>query len=198
MIILLMTVFLGVKQPQMLVLPLILFIYLSRGLIRRVLKPVNLPLVYILTGWILGMCVEIFAIWQNMKLPIGERKLFNQDPLLDLIIGAGFYLVVSIVLYYFVARYKFTKKSFIGITSFYAIVVEQLGIVFIAGFINPFLWVYVTLIYCTWTVTPYLLFHERFPERLSPSLKIYPIILIALWLASFLGSIVGTLMSKMV
>lgn len=198
LVVFLTSIFFAAKQPQMLVLPLMLFIYLLRGFIRRVSNSVNLAFLYVLTGWLLGICVEVFAVWQNMKLPLGERKLFNQDPGLDLVIAAGFYLIVSVTLYLFVRRYKFSKKSFITVTAFYAIVVEQLGAVFIAGLANPLLWVYVAIIYGVWTVTPYLLFYDRFPERRSLPIKVYPVLLLALWAASFIGSMVGTLLSKMI
>ncbi|MFA6270056.1 MAG: hypothetical protein WC657_02495 [Candidatus Paceibacterota bacterium] len=186
------------NQPQMLALPLGLFLYVFRYKIIDAFKNTNLSLAYILVGWFLGMTIELLAIWQNMSLPFGQRKLFNQDPILDLMVGAGFYFVVSIILYLFVQRYKFSKKIFLGITAFYAIVIEQLGVVFFAGLTNPLLWVYVAIVYGVWTVTPYLLFYDRFSERRSPSFWVYFMLLIVLWVASFIGSVLGTLLSRMI
>lgn len=197
-IIILLTILFGTQQPQMLALPLGLLVYLLRGPIRLILRPLKLSLAYILTGWGLGLCIEVFAIWQNIQLPIEKRNLFNQDPSTDLLIAVGFYLVVSIVLYLFAKRYNFSKKAFIGITAFYAIVVEQLGAVFIMGLTNPFLWLYIALIYGVWTVAPYLLFQDRFSERRRPAFWIYPVMLALMWAASFTGSILGTLLSKMI
>jgi hypothetical protein len=180
----------------MLVVPFLLLVYISRNLLKGFFGLFPVSVAYVSIGFIFGMLVEVFAIWQNLPLPIGERKLFNPDPALDLIIAAGFYFVVSVTLYLFAKRYNFSKKSIIAVTAFYAIVIEQLGAVFVMGLANPFLWVYVAFVYATWTVTPYLLLRDRLPERPIPSFKVYPILLAALWVASFLGSIVGTLLSK--
>ena len=189
----------ALTDPQMLVIPLGLFLYLVRNPMRAVLKRLPLSLAYVLLGTILGLLVEIFAILNYFHDPKNSH-LFSINPAVDLTIALGFYGVTTIAIYLIVRKIAFGNIGFLICTAIYAIVIEQQGAVLLMGIaaplLAPILWLYVSIVYTVFTWGTYAMLQERFSGR-RPARWWAPLLLLAaMWAAAFIGAIIGTGLSK--
>jgi hypothetical protein len=188
-------------DPQLLVIPLGLLLYLLRRPLRAALGGLPVFPAYVLSGTLLGLLVETFAILNYFHDPQNSH-LFNLNPLIDLSIALGFYCVTTIAIYLVARRIEFGNTGFLICSAVYAIVIEQQGAILLNGLANPLLapliWLYVSVVYAVFTFGPYFLLKERFTERHPPHWWAYPLLLAAMWAAAFIGALIGTGLSKLI
>jgi len=197
----LLTVGFTLGDPQLLVIPLGLLLYLVRRPLRAALSHLPVFPAYVLSGTLLGLLVETFAILNYLHNPQNSH-LFNLNPLIDLSIALGFYCVTTIAIYLVARRIEFGNAGFLICSAIYAIVIEQQGTILLSGLAKPLLapliWLYVSIVYAVFTFGPYALLKERLTERHPPRWWAYPLLLAAMWAAAFIGALIGTGLSKLI
>jgi len=200
-IVVVLTFVFSLIDPQLLVIPLGLLLYLMRVPLRAVLKYLPLSFAYVLFGTILGLLVEIFAILNYFHNPKNSH-LFSLNPTVDLTIALGFYCVTTIAIYLIVRKIEFGNIGFLICSAIYAIVIEQQGAVRLMGIANPILapifWLYVSIVYAVFTWGTYAMLQERFSARRPARWWAYLFLLAAMWTAAFVGALIGTGLSKVV
>ena len=188
-------------DPQLLVIPLGILLYLMRAPLRAVLRSLPLALAYVLLGTLLGLLVEIFAILNYFHDPKNSH-LFSLNPAVDLTIALGFYGTTTIAIYLIVRKIEFRNIAFLVCSAIYAIVIEQQGAVLLLGIANPVLapiyWLYVSIVYAVFTWGTYATLQERFSARRPARWWAYPFLLAAMWAAAFVGALIGTGLAKIV
>lgn len=163
------------KMPQALFLPLGVLLWTFRLGIRRQVEKLPAWLGFIGSAWLLGMCIEVFAIWQNLPVAYGRRLLFEQDPKQDLAVAAVFYLLFAVLWFGLLRRYAFTAPQALLIQALWSFV-EQRGAVLrqavAAGPAGLFLLLFVAGVYGTWIFFPtwftWEKFNQSFPNRPRP------------------------------
>lgn len=165
----------AVKMPQALFIPLAILLWVFRAGFVRLVQRFPAWLGFIGSTWLLGMVIEIFAVWQNLSVPVGRRLLFEQEPGKDLAVAAVFYLLFAVIWFFFLRRYAFTPRQALFMQVLWS-VVEQRGAVlkqsFQAGPFGLVMLAFVAGVYGTWVFFPTLFtwekFNQRFPGRIQP------------------------------
>jgi hypothetical protein len=194
-----LTILFVLVDPQLLVIPLGLLLYLLRVPLRALLNPLSLSFSYILLGTVLGMLIETFAILNYLHNPANSH-LFSTNLMIDLSIALGFYCITTTAIYLVVSRIKFGNIGFLICSAIYSIVIEQQGAILLQGIavplLAPVIWLYVSIVYAIFTWGTYAMLKERFSKRHSARWWAYPILVLVLWVSAFIGAVVGTGLSK--
>ncbi len=167
--------FFAAKMPQALFIPLAILLWVFRAGFVRLAQRFPAGLGFIGSAWLLGMVIEIFAVWQNLSVPAGQRLLFEQEPGRDLAVAAVFYLFFAVIWFFLLRRYAFTPRQALFIQVLWS-AVEQRGAVlkqaFQAGSFGLVMLAFVAGVYGTWVFFPTLFtwekFSQKFPDRIKP------------------------------
>ena len=163
------------KMPQALFVPLGLLLWTFRFAIRQQVEKLPVWFGFMGSVWLLGMCIEVFAVWQNLPVAYGQRLLFEQDPKQDLAVAAVFYLLFAAVWFWLLRRYAFTPGQALFIQALWSLI-EQRGAVLrqavAAGPAGLFLLAFVAGVYGTWIFFPTWFtegaLSRGFPTRVRP------------------------------
>ena len=115
---------------------------------------------FLLFALVFGYLVEILAVIDNIPLPPEDRILLNSNPALDLYLALGYYLAFAIVWLLILRRYRFKFWEVFLIAGSFGILFEQTGRIFLS--FNPFLWLYVFLVYGSFQASTPVLAREEF------------------------------------
>jgi len=167
--------FFAVKMPQALFIPLAILLWSFREGVAGLVQKLPVGLGFIGSTWLLGMAIEIFAVWQNLPVPVGKRLLFEQEPRQDLAVAAVFYLLFAVIWFFLLKRYAFTPPQALLIQTVWS-AVEQRGAVLKqamqAGPAGLLMLAFVAGVYGTWVFFPTLFtwekFNQKFPGRIQP------------------------------
>lgn len=191
----------ALTDPQLLVVPLGILIFLVAGTIRKTLAKFPLVVAYIFTGTLFGVIVEICAML-NYANNASNNHLVSLDPATNLIITTFFYFLATIGVYIIVKKYSIQVAGLFGCAAFFSIMLEQQGQVFLAGIANPLFaplyWGYVAAVYSFFVVVPYWLLKDRFEQRQRPHWWTYPLLVIVMLVCSLLGFVIGEMVKRMV
>jgi hypothetical protein len=88
-------------------------------------------------GLFFGLLTEIFAIVNNRHLPPEQRILLSPVPVLDLVYGIFYYLMLIVTWYALVKAFTYSKGGVFVITGIYGILTEEVGQVYLRIFRDP-------------------------------------------------------------
>ncbi len=165
----------ALKMPQALFIPLAILLWVFRAGVMSLVQRFPAGLGFIGSAWLLGMVIEIFAVWQNLSVPAGQRLLFEQEPGKDLAVAAVFYLLFAVIWFFLLKRFAFTPGQALFVQAVWS-AVEQRGAVlkqaFQAGPFGLVMLAFVAGVYGTWVFFPTLFtwekFSRKFPGRIKP------------------------------
>ncbi len=106
---------------------------------------INEGIKFLITETFFSLLVEVLAIIDNLPLPPSDRILLNPYPLPDLYLATGFYLAFALWWKFLLDRYDYDAKEVFILGGIFGILIEQVGAIFLS--FNPFLWLYVFLVY---------------------------------------------------
>lgn len=134
-----------------------------------------------------GVITEVLAIANNWSLPPEQKALFHPDPVINIVIGLGYYLTLVIAWHFLFRRYRYaTKEVFIigGIMG--GLISEQGGAVIASG--NLFMMVYSFFVHGSIIAIPFVLAARYYtPTRESKFLKY--ILSVLPYLAAGIGTV---------
>ena len=125
------------KNPMLLIFPMWIFTYLNREPLRRLVRGMPLSVSIIGFGLLFGMLTEIFAIVNNLHLPPEQRILLSPVPVLDLVYGIFYYLMLIVTWFALIKALRYSKSEVFVITGIYGILTEEVGQVFLRIFTVP-------------------------------------------------------------
>jgi len=172
---------------------LFLILYLLRNPIKKIISivmPIR-SLKYFLIGLISGLFIEFLAILSSMKLPVGQRALFHQEPIQDLILAAGYYAFLTIGTYFILKKYEFSLKEIFILGGIFGLIAEQHGGILLQLLSGNILGgIYVFLSYGSFLALPYMLFNEdfnKFDRKKAAFLKyLFALLILAIGYGLFL------------
>jgi hypothetical protein len=144
--------------------PIFLIAYLFKDKLSRLenLKP-RLIIKYVIFGVLIGLIIEMFAIIASQSIPIGQRALFHQEPIPDLILAIGYYAMLMLGSYIMLRRYNYSLKQIFILGGIFGVILEQHGGVLLSIFEGNILGgIYVFLSYSSLIALPYLVFQKGF------------------------------------
>ena len=149
--------------PVLAIFPLFLFIQSIHSRIR--LSTHNFYRKYILLGLLFGLFTEFLAILDNLDAPPEEKILFHPDPVIDLLLGVGFYFFIVAVWAVLIKQYSFTAKSIFVIGGIWGICAEQTFAILLSPLtqgiiVGLFSYVFVFLVYGPFMAIPPLFFEK--------------------------------------
>jgi len=120
---------------------------------------------YIILGSAFGLLTEVLAILDNLGTPPEEKILFHPNPVLDLVLGVGFYFFVAVMWAILIRRYAFNEKSILVIGGIWGIVVEQDAAILLSPLtqgvvLGAFSYLFVFLVYGPFMAISPLFFRE--------------------------------------
>jgi hypothetical protein len=128
----------GVRNNSMLLIfPMWIFTSLNREPLRRLVRGVPLSVSFIGFGLLFGLLTEIFAIVNNRHLPPEQRILLSPNPVLDLVYGVFYYLMLIVTWYALIKAFRYSKSEVFVVTGLYGIMTEEVGQVFLRIFRVP-------------------------------------------------------------
>lgn len=155
--------------PMLLIFPMWIFTYLMREPLRKLLKDVPLSVSFIGFGVFFGLLTEIFAIVNNRSLPPEERILLSPDPVLDLVYGFFYYLLLIVTWYVLVRAFRYSKKEIFLITGILGIFTEEMGQVFVRIFAVPVVGllyaIVVSFVYGIFPMLAYMVSEEKLGDK---------------------------------
>lgn len=178
-----------------LILPFALLIFLFRERIRQILKPLSLPFAFILSGIVVGLLTETFAILSNLDLPYAERALLSPYPGIDLILALFWYGIFVLLWYLLLKRYHYSYLEIFVLGGAYGIIFEQKG-VFLPLLMTPqfIIPLFIMAVYSLFPICAYMLTKQKFLLRERKTLLVrYPIAIIALLAHAFTWTLFGLL-----
>mgnify|MGYP003977509971 CR=1 FL=1 len=115
--------------------PIFLIAYLFKDKLSRLenLKP-RLIIKYVIFGVLIGLIIEMFAIIASQSIPIGQRALFHQEPIPDLILAIGYYAMLMLGSYIMLRRYNYSLKQIFILGGIFGVILEQHGGVLLSIF----------------------------------------------------------------
>lgn len=114
---------------------------------------------FFLVGFFVGIFAEFCAVLGTMDVPVGEKVLLSQDPVMDIFFGLFYYGLLMLVWVLLIRRYTYTGKEIFFLTGLLGIATEEVGGVFLNMFINPLAGVpYALIIFCVYGIFPYVAF----------------------------------------
>ena len=114
-----------------------------RDMVRR--TQVNSHILFFILALLSGFAVEILAIIDNLPKPPEERILLNPDPIIDMYLATAYYSAFAIAWDLALHRVNFTHREVFIIAGSFGIIFEQTGAILLS--MNPFIWLYVFLVY---------------------------------------------------
>lgn len=150
---------------SILILPLIFLTYVFRKQLSRLTARLPLSLSFPLFTIVFGLCIETFAILENLHRPLAERILLSPYPLTDLFFGIFYYGLVGITWYLLLKRISFNKKDIFLLMGLVGIGTEQVGAIFLGAISSLggfFLALIIASIYGTFPTLAYFLTEDRF------------------------------------
>lgn len=152
-------------NPMLLIFPMWIFTYLIREPLKRLLRNVPLSVSFIGFGVFFGLLTEIFAIFNNRSLPPEQRILLSPDPVLDLVYGFFYYLLLIVTWYALIRGFRYSKKEVFLITGIYGVFTEEVGQVFVRIFTVPVVGllyaVVVSFVYGIFPMLAYMVSEEK-------------------------------------
>jgi hypothetical protein len=127
------------KNPMLLIFPMWIFTYLNRKQLRRLVRGTSLSASFIGSGLCFGLLTEVFAIVNNLHLPPEQRILLSPVPVLDLVYGIFYYLMLIVTWYALIRAFTYSRGEVFVITGIYGILTEEVGQVFLRIFKVPVL-----------------------------------------------------------
>ena len=171
MIILAILVFLVFNEPgPVWFFPIFVIAYFLRKHLSR-LGNLNMKLItkYVIVGVIIGLAIEFLAIIATQSIPYGQRELFHQAPIPDLILALGYYATLMLGSYFILKRYKYSLKEFFILGGIFGLIFEAYGQVFLSVIQGNFLGgIYVFLSYSSLIALPYMIFEKEFEKDKTP------------------------------
>ncbi len=147
--------------------PIFLLAYIFEDKIKRKAQR-SLFSKYVITGLVVGILIELLAIINTANIPLGERALFHQLPIPDLILAAGYYAALFIGSFIIVKKYNFSVKQLFILGGVFGLIFEQFGIILLSfSLLN---YAYVFLSYGSFLALPYLIYKDNFKKRNKISL----------------------------
>ncbi|MBW2989961.1 hypothetical protein KY358_06620 [Candidatus Woesearchaeota archaeon] len=147
----------------------------------RIMKG-GLALRYVCAGVFFGLLIEFLAILSSQGVPAGQRALFHQEPIPDMILAFGYYALIMVGSYMILKKYDYSLKEFFVFGGIFGILLEEHGKVLLQVLAGNILGgIYVFLSYSSLLALPYVIFNEDFKRypRKSSILK-YPVSLLML------------------
>jgi len=165
----LILVLFGINDPMLLIFPMWIFTYLLKNKLILLLNRFPLPVAFIGAGVFFGLATEVFAILNNISVPLEQRILISPDPVLDLIYGFFYYLLLIFTWYILLRKIKYSKKEVFLITGLLGVFTEEGGQVFLRILSSPiegFLYaIIIMFVYGLFPMLAYLLCEERFENK---------------------------------
>ncbi len=149
---------------------------------------INNGVKFLIVETLFSLLVEGFVIIDNLPLPPDKRILFHPDPLMDLYLATGFYLAFAIGWKILLDRFDYDAKDVFILGGMFGIVIEQLGKIFLS--FNPFLWLYVFLVYGAIEAMGVVVAEDYFKNKERKSLPFWKKFLLT-GMTQFLSFIMG-------
>ena len=156
-------------------------IFLWKGLQRVSAKlPLPLSLLFVALGIFIGGIVQLFVQFE------GFEKSFSPDPIVHFFQALTIYFWITVSWYLVLRKHSFSTWDVFWITGIWGIVVEA---ILIYGSFNILVWLFIFMVYGSYTATTYLLTRDRFAimDRKNPNLIIYSVSFGLLTLALFMA-----------
>lgn len=167
------TTLLAFNSPQGIIFPIALASIYFREKIQPYFIGLSASVTFIGVGIFLGLLTEVFAILSNSGIPAHEKILLHPDPFVDIFMGVFYYSSVTIIWYFLVRRYQFTKKAVFIISGILGILTEQAGAIFLGIFTSPLLGIPMAIIIaCIYAIFPTIAY--LFAEKKFSSTRIRP------------------------
>src|SRR5208283_5866426 len=99
------------RNPMLLIFPMWIFTYLNRDPLRRLVRGMPLSVSFIGFGLLFGLLTETFAIVNNRHLPPEQRILLSPVPILDLVYGIFFYLMLIVTWFALIKALTYSKSE---------------------------------------------------------------------------------------
>jgi hypothetical protein len=122
---------------MLLIFPMWIFTYLNREPLRRMVRGMPLSASFIGSGLCFGLLTEVFAIVNNLHLPPEQRILLSPVPVLDLVYGIFYYLMLIVTWFALIKALTYSKSEVFVITGIYGLLTEEVGQVFLRIFTVP-------------------------------------------------------------
>lgn len=164
-------------NPMLLIFPMWIFTYLNRAPLQRMLRHVPFAASFIGSGLFFGLLTEVFAIVNNQSLPPEQRILLSPDPVLDLVYGLFYYLLLVAAWYLLIRGFTYSKCEVFVITGIFGIFTEEVGQVFVRIFTVPtFGLLYAVIVSFVYGIFPMLAYmvseeHIERPKRANLVLR---------------------------
>ena len=114
---------------------------------------------FFFVGFFVGILAELFAVFGNLDVPLGEKVMLSQDPGTDLFFGIFYYGLLMLVWTFVVRRYRYTGKEIFVLAGLLGIATEEVGGVFMNMIANPLVGVpYEFIVFCVYGIFPYVAF----------------------------------------
>ena len=150
---------------MLLIFPMWIFTYLNREALRRLVRGMPLSVSFIGFGLLYGVLTEIFAIVNNRHLPPEQRILLSPVPVLDLVYGIFYYLMLIVTWFVLIKALTYSKSEVFVITGIYGIFTEEVGQVFLRIFTVPVIGLLyaliVSFVYGIFPLLAYMLSEEK-------------------------------------
>jgi hypothetical protein len=105
------------KNPMLLIFPMWIFTYLNREPLRRMVRGMPLSASFIGSGLCFGLLTEAFAIVNNLHLPPEQRILLSPVPVLDLVHGIFYYMMMIFTSYALIRAFTYSEGEVFVITG---------------------------------------------------------------------------------
>ncbi len=164
------------KNPMLLIFPMWIFTYLKREPLRRLVRGMPLSVSFIGFGLLFGMLTEIFAIVNNRHLPPEQRILLSPVPVLYLVYGIVYYLMLIVTWFVLIKALTYSKSEVFVISGIYGILTEEVGQVFLRIFTVPVIGLLyaliVSFVYGIFPMLAYMLSEEKLTTTRRQSLLV--------------------------
>lgn len=176
----------ALDNPQGLIFPLWIIIYLNKERIISVFKLNQAPLwlAFISVGVFLGLAGEVFAIINNLDVPPEQKILLHPNALVDLSLSVFYYGMYITVWYHLLKKYSFNYLTIFVGAGLYGLLAEQ-GAVYFFALLSPLgflMGLIIMSVYAWFPMSAYMLNRSRFIDRIKPKIKHYLLIPLGLFL----------------
>ena len=164
-------IFLLAKLYMLLLFPIAIMVFSSSS-IRTISNRIKIPIILklVILGILTGILTEILAIIDNWHLPVAEKALFHADPVINILLGLGYYIPLFAVWYFLFKKYDYKTSEVFFIGGLLGIFAEQVGAVFLS--FNIFAWAYAFLVHGAILAIPFHILKDEFhPSRKSKFIK---------------------------
>lgn len=162
-------------QPMLLLFSLFLFVLAFEKPLQKINSWIRIPLVakLIILMVLSGLITEVLAIWNTSFLSAehaaAANSLYSANPLLDVIIGWGYYIPLAIVWSYLLKKYSYSTRDVFISMGLFGIFFEGQFTAFLS--FNPLVWLYAFLVHGSYLTMAYLIVkHDRALIERSPKI----------------------------